>query len=391
MSAPTTMPATADAAGATAARPRRRRRWWRWAVPLVLLLAGFVLLSAIGQVLMRQAASDDPRGRTPSGMGILATLLGNHHVTVDVVDGQDRVPSDLAGTTLVVSNPLHITAADVDAWARRGASRIVVMSAGYGDTSQLGFRYLGSVTSRPLPAEPTCLEHAARRMGTIASRGPWFAPSKDWSACATGVPGAAWVQGRAGGSTRVDVVAATILRNELIDEEGNAALGMNLLGHDARVVWVMALPPDGAAGAGRGSDKPIWLLPNGLAWLAVVSPLLLLVVAVWRGKRFGPILSERLPVVVPASETVRGHGRLYARLRARDTAAASLRAASLRRLSRLLGAGDASRLAELLAVRTGGDVRTIHAILAGPPPADDAALITLKQDLDHLEQEARKL
>ncbi len=59
--------------------------------------------------------------------------------------------------------------------------------------------------------------------------------------------------------------------------------------------------------------------------------------ALWRMRRFGPLVFEPLPVVVRASETVEGHGRLYRSRRARDRAAAALRAAALARITARLG------------------------------------------------------
>ena len=78
--------------------------------------------------------------------------------------------------------------------------------------------------------------------------------------------------------------------------------------------------------------------------------------AIWRGRRLGPILSERLPVTVRAAETVEGHGRLYYRLSARDRAAGALRAGSRQRLSRAFGhADDALALSAAVGARTGRD------------------------------------
>ena len=110
----------------------------------------------------------------------------------------------------------------------------------------------------------------------------------------------------------------------MLGEEGNAALAMNVLGSPAEAGLA-----DGRATEARGvdpADAPPRLLP---AWwqIGVVQAFVaLVVVGIWRGRRLGPILSERLPVRVRAAETVEGHGRLYYRLNARDQAAEALRA-----------------------------------------------------------------
>ena len=65
----------------------------------------------------------------------------------------------------------------------------------------------------------------------------------------------------------------------------------------------------------------------------------MLLVALWRGRRIGPLVAEELPVVVRASETVEGRGRLYRSRRARDRAAQALRTATLQRMLPRLGLG----------------------------------------------------
>ena len=78
--------------------------------------------------------------------------------------------------------------------------------------------------------------------------------------------------------------------------------------------------------AGSGSPS-IWALfppwaQRAFWWLLVVGVLL----ALWRGRRLGPVVTEPLPVVVRSAEVVEGHGRLYRRAGARERAAELLRA-----------------------------------------------------------------
>jgi len=86
--------------------------------------------------------------------------------------------------------------------------------------------------------------------------------------------------------------------------------------------------------------------------------------ALWRGRRLGPVVAERLPVVVRAAETVEGHGHLYWSRRSRDRAAAAL------------------------TPRSGRSTGEIVALLAGPVPTDDATLVALAGGLDKLEKDA---
>src|SRR6266567_8693801 len=95
----------------------------------------------------------------------------------------------------------------------------------------------------------------------------------------------------------------------------------------------------------------------------------------WRARRLGPLITERLPVVVRASETVEGHAGLYQSRRARDRAAAALREDLLARVLPVLGLvkdtpADAVTGAVTARSRHGG--QDIARILYGPAPGSDA-------------------
>ena len=83
-----------------------------------------------------------------------------------------------------------------------------------------------------------------------------------------------------------------------------------------------------------------------MTWIVWQLCLAVVLLALWKGRRIGPLVAEELPVVVRASETVEGRGRLYRSRRARDRAADALRTATLQRLLPRLGLGpnaDAGR------------------------------------------------
>jgi hypothetical protein len=112
--------------------------------------------------------------------------------------------------------------------------------------------------------------------------------------------------------------------------------------------------------------------------------------ALWRARRLGPLVTERLPVIVRASETVEGHARLYQSRRARDRVAATLRAAAAGRLLPAVGlpAGAApGAVTAALAARSALDEARLANLLYGAVPASDAALVTLAAELDALEEE----
>jgi hypothetical protein len=116
----------------------------------------------------------------------------------------------------------------------------------------------------------------------------------------------------------------------------------------------------------------------------------LLLAVGWRARRLGPLVTEPLPVVVVAAETVIGHGRLYQTRRARGKAAAALRGALLARLGPPLGleaSPGSEAVTAAVAQRSAAAPDRIRNLLYGPAPRTDAALVTLASDLDDLARE----
>ena len=118
----------------------------------------------------------------------------------------------------------------------------------------------------------------------------------------------------------------------------------------------------------------------------------MLLTALWRARRLGPLVTEPLPVVVRASETTEGHARLYQASRSRDKAADALRTAVAARLTRALGLPAepaADVLTAEIAARTSLSQDQARQLVFGPAPATDADLVALADDLDAMEREVR--
>jgi len=184
----------------------------------------------------------------------------------------------------------------------------------------------------------------------------------------------------------------TALQNSYLGRRGNAALALNLLGRHRRIAWLVPQQQD-FGGVAAGSRRSIWsLLPRGTYLVAAQLGVALLVTALWRARRLGPLVPERLPVVVRAAETTEGHARLYQARRARGRAAEALRQAVTARLVPALGlpAGAAAGLVAIeVSRRTTVSEARARELLAGPAPASDADLVRLADDLDAMEKEVR--
>lgn len=126
--------------------------------------------------------------------------------------------------------------------------------------------------------------------------------------------------------------APDILYNDRLDDEGNASLALQLLGSRPHLVWYLpSLSDDSATDAG---DRSFFdLIPRGWLWATLQLLLAAALAALWRARRFGPLVPEKLPVAIRASETTEGRARLYRRTDARDRAAAALRSTTRTRLA----------------------------------------------------------
>ena len=162
------------------------------------------------------------------------------------------------------------------------------------------------------------------------------------------------------------------------------------MGRHPLVVWYVPGPGDTdlTGDPTLGELTPPWVSPV-IVLLLVAG----IVAGVWRGRRFGPLVPERLPVTVRASETTEGRARLYARSRDAVHALDQLRISALGRLSRLLGLGPAAsagEIADAAADRLGWDRRAVRGILIDELPANDADLVALRDRLRHLEEAVRQ-
>lgn len=208
---------------------------------------------------------------------------------------------------------------------------------------------------------------------------------------------------------RVTVIpSADILTNAHLDEHGHAALGLRTLGRHPTLVWTMGdlfdpstltwSNPDGDTGS-DGSVPPSEIqanpdfLPPGTGSAVYVLGLTVVIAALWRARRFGPMVREPLPVVVRASEATRGRARLYRRARASGRATAALRGAAALRMARHLGVPRAAGRAALTAAisrATNRRATDVERILYGPPPSTDLTMMSIIEELDTLESEVHR-
>jgi hypothetical protein len=369
-----------------------RALWRRWRAPaavVALLLIAAVLLAVVENAPPSRPL--DPSDASHQGGRALAQLVRDRGV--DVVAVRDVQSSLIASDTSVfVPDPTSLTRDDLASIGSR-AGTVVVVAPGLRELQALG------VAASPLPRggadgrpRPGCSFAPAAVAGRVHYQGGTYAAPAATSQCyGDGVASGLFVDGT--GQRRTVVFGSPrTLTNAWLDDEGDAALGLGLLTTSPRLVWVVPRPPTQAAADARHRGL-LDLLPDRVLWATFQLFIAVVLLALWRGRRIGPVVAEPLPVVVRATETVEGRARLLRAARARGSAAASLRTATLERLRDRLGlAADAGQPAvvESVARRSGWAAADVDRILYGAQPADDAALLRLTSELDQLDRAVQR-
>lgn len=401
----TTAPAKAAVAptGRPLERLRARLSAWRWPIAALVALAVSVGVTAV-LTPERSSTRFAPDNPDPAGGQALASVLEDQGVEVVFTTSVAEAVGEAGpGSTLLVAGDYGMP--DDVAGSLLGTGATVALVAP-------GQTLLAAATSDvthalapvdPAPTTAGCADPDALAAGTITSRGTGFRSATDASRtdaelCFTDAAGAShYVVVTADAEPGADTEAPTVralddvgpLTNEQITTEGQAALGLRMLGHEDRLVWLVPERPDPTLEEGGISG----LLPPWAGALLLQLAVVGLVCAVWRGRRLGPLVAENLPVTVPSSETALGRGRLYRRARAWGHAAAALRAGTAHRMAVRLGlprSTGAPALVDAVAGATRRPPEQVAGLLYGPPPADDAALARLATELDQLESEVHR-
>lgn len=374
------------ALASTATRqPGRLRRAAGWVLIAVLVLG----VSLVGLQLAVQAPQRDgfdPEGRGYNGTLALAELLRQQGITVTIE--RDRFAAARAlddQSTLVLADPPALSDDAVDALFDEATSVVVLT----GSSRMLRLLDLGSdaEASGTRPQDASCRLPELDRVGAVTP-GRLFLPSTGVTACFTEGDGAGLLVSDVDDRRRTIIDGSRLFTNEHLATDGNAALGLALLGQQPHVVWYVPSYADTdladtADVDTLGSLTPPWVTP------AILLLLLAGVAAgIWRGRRFGPLVVESLPVMVRASETMLGRARLTAKAADARHAAEAVRDGTLRRLATRMGLSTQApvdAIADAVADRMGVARGSIRDILAAPLPTTDAALVPFARHLSALE------
>ncbi|MFC5380281.1 DUF4350 domain-containing protein [Aquipuribacter nitratireducens] len=399
-----------------ARRERGAGAWWRRHRTLVLVVVVLLLGVAVSVATATGAPGEplDPDNPAPEGAQAVARILEREGVEVLRQDDLATVLAEADADETVLVLDSEVLRPDNLRALRGTEARLVLVQPGLPTLRVLAPELsLGGAAAAEV-VDPQCDAPDAVAAGDARAGGSRYVPSEE------AVPGVDGEQPSpdadvvvcypSGGGSRPDAGSYAVvtdgdrqvvvlgqegvLRNETLAQAGNAALALRALGEDPVLHWYRASPLDPALDAGgERTVSPLELLPRWVRWVGIQLLVVLAVAVVWRSRRLGRLVPERLPAVVRSVETTEGRARLYRAAGARGTSARVLRRASVRRLASRLGAGrspDARAVARLAADATGRDPTAVATLLLGPDPTDDAGLVRLADDLDTLEREVAR-
>ncbi|WP_309065090.1 DUF4350 domain-containing protein [Microbacterium sp.] len=383
-------PETDDAAdrgpSSTAApRPRRLGKVLGWVFVAALLLGVSLLSLRFVATQPDLTGALHPDSVAPAGGKALAELTRQQGVEVSVTGSRAEAAAGVDDdTTLVLTDPFTLTDAAAEGLVG-SADRVVLLTS---SSRMLRLLDLGD------PADPGggrveagCTVSEFARVGTIeADR--LFRPDAGVDGCfRDGSGDAAVLRAERDGRLVTLVEGSRLFSNAALAEDGNAALGLALLAQTDRVIWYVPSFQDsditGQQEDTLGSLTPEWVTPAILLlMLAGIAA------ACWRGRRFGPLVAESLPVTVRASETMQGRARLTAKAADAAHAGAAIREGTVSRLSRRLGLSvraGVREVADAASDRLRVPRGSLYELLGGPPPATDRDLVDLARKLAELE------
>jgi hypothetical protein len=344
----------------------------------------------------------DPDNPGREGAQAVARVLSQQGLDVTVARGQDQLLGDLppdpavdASTTVVVTamDQLSAETARTMLGRSRRVHRVVLVEPGSFVLTALGLPV--SPAGEISPADgvrAACDLDGLTQDDTITPAGRTYRTQSGSATSCFPFDGAAQLVDLPATGARPEVVvlgAGAILRNSEVTRLDNAGVVLRLLGQGQRVTWYVPSALDITTEDTTTTSE----VPKAIGPLILLGFLGLIVLMVWRGRRFGPLVDEPLPAVVKAIETTQSRGRLYRKARDTGRAGQALRSRACRRLGSYLGLPQGAApaaVAQAAAAATDRDPVVVAALLAGPPVPTEGALLTLAHDLSQLEKEVRR-
>jgi hypothetical protein len=393
------MSVTAPPAPPHSAPPRRLLRGVviGIAIGLVFVIVA-VIVFAVTRPREREIDFLSPTSGSPDGARAVVNVLRDQGVDVEpatTLAEVRAVDSDPAATTLLLYDAYLVLGEDQHRELLRLADRVVVLDAVDTelDVFAPGVIYDSNGFGQTFRAD--CDLPAAQKAETVAGS-PYLydidEADNDVTGCFEAGDGLhAVVDTRTSGADVTIVGISQVFTNSRILDAGNAAFALNLVGEHETLIWYR---PDLSELDSGEIPTAVGLTPPWVTPLILLVLLFGLAAAIWRGRRLGALVTERLPVVVRANETMEGRARLYERAGSREHALDSLRIGAISRLAKLSGLPRRATFDEVIdavAALTGRSRDDLSALLVDRIPGSDGDLVELSDDLLLLEAELTRI
>ncbi len=387
----------------TTALAKAASRWKQWGW-LVWTLAAILLTVGLSAIIRLPQDTDELSIYSHTDFGASATgnILRDHGIDIEQVSTLADAATKLReGDTLVIARYTYfdsIQVASIMLWD----GPIVWIDPNFAEIVDVNDALETRSTRIYDRRNVDCDAAEAIRARGVSAGGPGRDIGKYWNALQTGVSvcfrdsntdAGLYVRMDRGHRGPVHLIAtANIVNNQGLIDDGNAALTFNTIGGSDHVVWYTG-DYDYTTLRADSKVSQDYITPTTPSWLTpaiFMGTFIGLVGVLWRGRRMGKVITERLPVVVRASEATRGRARLYRRQRSYGHATAALRAGAIMRMAKRLGlsrTADHSTVIGAVVAATGRRADEVDAILYGPPPSDNASIMDTVARLDRLERE----
>lgn len=362
------------------------------AAVVVVFIVVAVIVYVVTRPPEREADFLSPTSGSPAGSRALVEVLGDQGVDVEAATTLATVravDSDPAETTLVLYDAYGVLGSDQRRDLLAIADRIVVLDPFDAELDDFAPGVVSADGGFGDVLRADCDLPAAQKAESVSGNPYLYDVSDaetDVMACFdAGDERYAVVHTRTRGAEVTIVGISPALTNGEILDAGNAAFALNLLGEHETLIWYR---PDLSELESGEIPTAVGLTPPWVTPLVLLLLLLGLTAAIWRGRRVGPLVTERLPVVVRANETMEGRARLYERAGAREHALDSLRIGAVARLARSCGLPKRATVDEVVdavAALTARPRDELTDLLVDRIPANDGSLVELSDDLLRLE------
>lgn len=351
--------------------PVKTRRPWQGILFVVLAIITVIALALSISSLSSRYNTEEmhPSSVAPDGAGALASILRDRGVTVDLVHSADDALAG-AGTILIWDPRGNLTFQERQELIDSGRNLVVVSADGWDGNEWLPTSFVDATYATTNTSRPECAVGWVSDLDAIerVSRGV------DYPGCFPVGDGFHLVEA----DNVVYFASPELFQNEYLDRAHNAAVSIRATGQSDHLMWLMPVRQD-------ASMEVLPSVPPALTGALIGFGL----VALWYGlfvrRPSGPLIPEKLPVLVPSAEAARGRAKLYERGGNSAHAGAALRAGTIHTVSGRLGLptnATPETVVNQLADASGWDRAAVADLFYGPSPGNERELTDLAHRLD---------